>query len=124
MPELFWLRKHLENLRLGEGILGVALSLNQDSSLTQVTIKGKLCPQTGMGKSMFILDSQTEGSESLTVVCSVEELALAHYKQQGFDQGKLLPALQLLFFFHFASLGCTTGRIRKGRCWFLLARSP
>ncbi|ETE72703.1 Fanconi-associated nuclease 1, partial [Ophiophagus hannah] len=77
----------------GEDIPGLALSLNQDPSLTQVTIKGKLCPQTRMGKSMFILESQSERAEPLTVVCSVEELALAHYKQQGFDQGKLLPAL-------------------------------
>ncbi|KAM3828217.1 fanconi-associated nuclease 1 [Vipera latastei] len=63
------------------------LPLLSVDDVTHVTIKGKLCPQTGIGKSMFILDSQTEGSESLTVVCSVEELALAHYKQQGFDQG-------------------------------------
>lgn len=72
-----------------EDIARLALSLNQDSSLTQVTIKGKLCPQTGMGKSVFILESQMEGPELLAVVCSVEELALAHYKQQGFDQGDL-----------------------------------
>lgn len=86
-------------LGTGEDIPGLVLSLNQDSPLTQVTIKGKLCPQTGMGKSMFILENQTEGPELLTVVCSVEELALAHYKQQGFDQGKLLPALLFFFFF-------------------------
>ncbi|XP_053128059.1 fanconi-associated nuclease 1 [Hemicordylus capensis] len=60
--------------------------------VTHVTIKGKLCPQTGMGKSVFIMEDlgvkgQEEGQEPSTVVCSVEELALAHYKQDGFDQG-------------------------------------
>ncbi|XP_034265304.1 fanconi-associated nuclease 1 [Pantherophis guttatus] len=63
------------------------LPLLSVDDVTHVTIKGKLCPQTGMGKSVFILENQTEGPELLTVVCSVEELALAHYKQQGFDQG-------------------------------------
>ncbi|XP_070618283.1 fanconi-associated nuclease 1 [Erythrolamprus reginae] len=63
------------------------LPLLSVDDVTHVTIKGKLCPQTGMGKSMFILESHTEESEVLTVVCSVEELALAHYKQQGFNQG-------------------------------------
>ncbi|XP_032088351.1 fanconi-associated nuclease 1-like [Thamnophis elegans] len=63
------------------------LPLLSVDDVTHVTIKGKLCPQTGMGKSVFILESQTEGAELLAVVCSVEELALAHYKQQGFDQG-------------------------------------
>ncbi|XP_026537789.1 fanconi-associated nuclease 1 [Notechis scutatus] len=63
------------------------LPLLSVDDVTHVTIKGKLCPQTGMAKSMFIRESQTEGAEPLTVVCSVEELALAHYKQQGFDQG-------------------------------------
>ncbi|XP_077174451.1 fanconi-associated nuclease 1 [Paroedura picta] len=52
-----------------------------------VTIKGKLCPQTGVGKSVFITEDGGEGGEASVVVCSVEELALAHYKQQGFDQG-------------------------------------
>ncbi|KAL8196963.1 UNVERIFIED_CONTAM: hypothetical protein K2H54_003571 [Gekko kuhli] len=60
--------------------------------VTHVTIKGKLCPQTGMGKSVFItedlgLEDGGEDRELSMVVCSVEELALAHYKQNGFDQG-------------------------------------
>ncbi|CAI5793206.1 fanconi-associated nuclease 1 isoform X1 [Podarcis lilfordi] len=60
--------------------------------VAHVTIKGKLCPQTGMGKSMFIMEDvgaedPGEDLEPSTVVCSVEELALAHYKQHGFDQG-------------------------------------
>ncbi|XP_063169987.1 fanconi-associated nuclease 1 isoform X2 [Candoia aspera] len=63
------------------------LPLFSVDDVTHVTIKGKLCPQTGMGKSVFILDSQGEGPKPLTIVCSVEELALAHYKWQGFDQG-------------------------------------
>ncbi|XP_066448580.1 fanconi-associated nuclease 1 isoform X1 [Eleutherodactylus coqui] len=56
-----------------------------------VTIKGKMYPQTGMGKNVFLREDLTEedGEEiSLsTVMCSVEELALAHYRALGFDQG-------------------------------------
>ncbi|KAM4746922.1 LOW QUALITY PROTEIN: fanconi-associated nuclease 1 [Rhinophrynus dorsalis] len=56
-----------------------------------VTIKGKMCPQTGMGKSVFLMedlsDEVGEDNSLSTVMCSVEELALAHYRQQGFDQG-------------------------------------
>lgn len=45
-----------------------------------------------MGKSRFLLPANGEGEESAdtTVICSVEDLSLAHYRQQGFDQGKLL----------------------------------
>ncbi|KFV07359.1 Fanconi-associated nuclease 1, partial [Pterocles gutturalis] len=57
-----------------------------------VTIKGKMCPQTGMGKSVFLMDDigDEKGGEDFsvsTVMCSVEELALTHYRQNGFDQG-------------------------------------
>ncbi|XP_048338141.1 fanconi-associated nuclease 1 isoform X2 [Sphaerodactylus townsendi] len=60
--------------------------------VAHVTIRGKLCPQTRMGKSVFIMedlgpDDTGEDREPAVVVCSVEELALAHYKQKGFDQG-------------------------------------
>ncbi|NWJ04160.1 FAN1 nuclease, partial [Crypturellus undulatus] len=60
--------------------------------VTHVTIKGKMCPQTGLGKSVFLMEDtgSDEGSEDLgvsTVMCSVEELALTHYRQSGFDQG-------------------------------------
>ncbi|KFP82496.1 Fanconi-associated nuclease 1, partial [Apaloderma vittatum] len=60
--------------------------------VTHVTIKGKMCPQMGMGKSVFLMEDigQEEGGEDFsvsTVMCSVEELALTHYKQNGFDQG-------------------------------------
>ncbi|XP_069722558.1 fanconi-associated nuclease 1 isoform X1 [Phaenicophaeus curvirostris] len=59
--------------------------------VTHVTIKGKMCPQTGMGKSVFLMeDAGDEGGEDVgvsTVMCSVEELALTHYRQNGFDQG-------------------------------------
>ncbi|XP_064013527.1 fanconi-associated nuclease 1 isoform X1 [Pogoniulus pusillus] len=60
--------------------------------VTHVTIKGKMCPQMGMGKSVFLMEdiNNEEGGEDFgvsTVMCSVEELALAHYKQNGFDQG-------------------------------------
>ncbi|XP_020824255.1 fanconi-associated nuclease 1 [Phascolarctos cinereus] len=58
--------------------------------VTHVTIKGKMCPQSGMGKSVFLMEeTDTEGDELTpsTVMCSVEELALAYYRQNGFDQG-------------------------------------
>ncbi|CAN9499424.1 unnamed protein product [Ophioblennius macclurei] len=55
-----------------------------------VTIRGQLFPhEGGTGKSRFLLPSHGEGEEGdgATVICSVEELCLAHYRQQGFDQG-------------------------------------
>ncbi|XP_053573530.1 fanconi-associated nuclease 1 [Bombina bombina] len=59
--------------------------------VTHVTIKGKMYPQTGMGKSVFLMEDLAAGEgEELTlstVMCSVEELALSHYREQGFDQG-------------------------------------
>ncbi|KFQ19035.1 Fanconi-associated nuclease 1, partial [Merops nubicus] len=60
--------------------------------VAHVTIKGKLCPQMGMGKSVFLMEDTggEEGGEDFsisTVMCSVEELALTHYRQNGFDQG-------------------------------------
>ncbi|RMB94455.1 hypothetical protein DUI87_29266 [Hirundo rustica rustica] len=60
--------------------------------VTHVTISGKLCPQTGMGKSVFLMEDigDGEGAEDCsvsTVMCSVEELALTHYRRNGFDQG-------------------------------------
>lgn len=51
-----------------------------------VTITGRLCPQHGMGKSVFV----TEGGDPTnptTILCSVEELALDYYRRSGFDQG-------------------------------------
>ncbi|XP_008310687.1 fanconi-associated nuclease 1 [Cynoglossus semilaevis] len=55
-----------------------------------VTIRGQLFPhEGGMGKSRFLLQANNEGlaGSNTTVICSVEELSLAHYRQQGFDQG-------------------------------------
>ncbi|XP_018407772.1 PREDICTED: fanconi-associated nuclease 1 [Nanorana parkeri] len=56
-----------------------------------VTIKGKMYPQAGMGKSVFIMENVAEEvGEDITVstvMCSVEELALAHYRELGYDQG-------------------------------------
>ncbi|XP_042330800.1 fanconi-associated nuclease 1 isoform X1 [Sceloporus undulatus] len=68
------------------------LPLLHVEDVAHVTIKGKLCPQTGMGKSVFIMEDlsmgdQGEDLEPSTFMCSVEELALAHYKQNGFNQG-------------------------------------
>nr|XP_005559104.1 PREDICTED: fanconi-associated nuclease 1 isoform X1 [Macaca fascicularis]XP_005559105.1 PREDICTED: fanconi-associated nuclease 1 isoform X1 [Macaca fascicularis]XP_005559106.1 PREDICTED: fanconi-associated nuclease 1 isoform X1 [Macaca fascicularis]XP_005559107.1 PREDICTED: fanconi-associated nuclease 1 isoform X1 [Macaca fascicularis]XP_015308065.1 PREDICTED: fanconi-associated nuclease 1 isoform X1 [Macaca fascicularis] len=51
-----------------------------------VTITGRLCPQRGMGKSVFVMEAR-EAADPTTVLCSVEELALAHYRRSGFDQG-------------------------------------
>ncbi|XP_068458237.1 fanconi-associated nuclease 1 [Clinocottus analis] len=58
--------------------------------VTHVTIRGQLFPhEGGMGKSKFLLVTNGEGEDSAetTIICSVEELCLAHYHQQGFDQG-------------------------------------
>ncbi|NXP31939.1 FAN1 nuclease, partial [Leiothrix lutea] len=60
--------------------------------VTHVTISGKMCPQTGMGKSVFLMEDIGDGEGGgdcsvSTVMCSVEELALAHYRRNGFDQG-------------------------------------
>ncbi|XP_010147661.1 PREDICTED: fanconi-associated nuclease 1 [Eurypyga helias] len=60
--------------------------------VTHVTIKGKMCPQMGMGKSVFLMEDigdEERGQDfsASTVMCSVEELALTHYRQNGFDQG-------------------------------------
>jgi hypothetical protein len=55
--------------------------------LPQVTITGRLCPQHGMGKSVFVVDTG-DTATSTTVLCSVEELALDYYRRSGFDQGK------------------------------------
>lgn len=43
-----------------------------------------------MGKSRFLIPVDGEGEEgaNATGIGSVEELCLAHYHQQGFDQGK------------------------------------
>lgn len=52
----------------------------------QVTITGRLCPQHGMGKSVFVMEAGGAATPT-TVLCSVEELALAYYRRSGFDQG-------------------------------------
>ncbi|XP_005381720.1 PREDICTED: fanconi-associated nuclease 1 [Chinchilla lanigera] len=51
-----------------------------------VTITGRLCPQHGMGKSMFVVEAGDTAAPA-TVLCSVEELALDHYRRSGFEQG-------------------------------------
>lgn len=58
-----------------------------------MTIRGQLFPhEGGMGKSKFLLPANEDGEDlgHSTVICSVEELCLAHYRQQGFDQGNQL----------------------------------
>ncbi|XP_048473031.1 fanconi-associated nuclease 1 isoform X2 [Rhincodon typus] len=56
-----------------------------------VTIKARSCP--GMGNALFLMENISEGSSlgqgepCSTVICSVEEVSLAYYQQQGFDQG-------------------------------------
>ncbi|XP_072551533.1 fanconi-associated nuclease 1 [Salminus brasiliensis] len=60
--------------------------------VTHVTIRGQLFPhEGGMGKSVFLRpaagDEGSEDGDNAMVICSVEELALAHYRKLGFDQG-------------------------------------
>uniref|UniRef100_A0A8C4DES9 Fanconi-associated nuclease n=1 Tax=Dicentrarchus labrax TaxID=13489 RepID=A0A8C4DES9_DICLA len=62
----------------------------QVQDVKHVTIRGQLFPhEGGMGKSKFLIPANGEGGESAnaTVIGSVEELSLAHYRQQDFDQG-------------------------------------
>ncbi|MEQ2250480.1 hypothetical protein ILYODFUR_001334 [Ilyodon furcidens] len=62
----------------------------QVRDVKHVTIRGQLFPhEGGMGKSRFLLPDSEEGDRSApaTVICSVEELCLAHYRLLGFDQG-------------------------------------
>ncbi|XP_066210637.1 fanconi-associated nuclease 1 isoform X2 [Saccopteryx leptura] len=54
--------------------------------VTHVTITGRLCPQHGTSKSVFVMEAGGAPAPA-TVLCSVEELALAHYRRSGFDQG-------------------------------------
>ena len=58
--------------------------------LSQVTITGRLCPQRGMGKSVFVMEAGGPTAPA-TVLCSVEEVALAYYRRSGFDQGNARP---------------------------------
>ncbi|CAL8261452.1 unnamed protein product [Merluccius merluccius] len=58
--------------------------------VTHVTIRGQLFPhEGGTGKSVFLMPAEDQGEEhrNATIMCSVEELSLAHYRKQGFDQG-------------------------------------
>ncbi|XP_045141698.1 fanconi-associated nuclease 1 isoform X2 [Echinops telfairi] len=65
----------------------LALNLHKHlKHLELVTITGKVCPQSGPGKSTFVMEVEEAGVPT-TVLCSVEELALAHYRCDGFDQG-------------------------------------
>ncbi|XP_067274949.1 fanconi-associated nuclease 1 [Pseudorasbora parva] len=60
--------------------------------VTHVTIRGQLFPhEGGMGKSVFLREANEDKSfgegRGTMVMCSVEELALEHYRTLGFDQG-------------------------------------
>ncbi|KAM6960641.1 fanconi-associated nuclease 1 [Aplochiton taeniatus] len=58
--------------------------------VAHVTIRGQLFPhEGGTGKSVFLRPADEEGDQSgdSMVMCSVEDLSLAHYRRQGFDQG-------------------------------------
>ncbi|XP_056334497.1 fanconi-associated nuclease 1 [Danio aesculapii] len=60
--------------------------------VTHVTIRGQLFPhEGGMGKSVFLRaaseDEGSGGGRGTVVMCSVEDLALEHYRTLGFDQG-------------------------------------
>uniref|UniRef100_A0A8C9RZA6 Fanconi-associated nuclease n=1 Tax=Scleropages formosus TaxID=113540 RepID=A0A8C9RZA6_SCLFO len=59
-----------------------------------VTIRGQLFPHPGgTGKSVFLMiteeseDNKNGENGHATVMCSVEELALAHYRRLGFEEG-------------------------------------
>ncbi|KAB1251162.1 Fanconi-associated nuclease 1, partial [Camelus dromedarius] len=65
-------------------ILSRTVEILQRLHRYQVTITGRLCPQHGMGKSIFVMEAG--GAAPAAVLCSVEELALAHYRCCGFDQ--------------------------------------
>lgn len=57
-----------------------------------MTIRGQLFPhEGGMGKSVFLRAANEDGGSTegrgTMVMCSVEELALEHYRTLGFDQG-------------------------------------
>ncbi|XP_010881996.2 fanconi-associated nuclease 1 [Esox lucius] len=59
------------------------------NDVTHVTIRGQLFPhEGGKGKNVFLLpaEGREEGGGSM-VMCSVEELSLAHYRRQGYNQG-------------------------------------
>lgn len=51
-----------------------------------VNITGRLCPQRGVAKSVFVMETGGPAAPA-TALCSVEELALAFYRRHGFDQG-------------------------------------
>lgn len=58
--------------------------------VNHVTIQGQLFPhEGGTGKSRFIIpvNGNCEESANATIICSVEELSLAHYQKQGFNEG-------------------------------------
>ncbi|KAG8440398.1 hypothetical protein GDO86_006231 [Hymenochirus boettgeri] len=61
------------------------------SDVPHVTIKGKMCPQTGMGKSVFIMEEVSKNIEGhltlSTVMCSVVYNGQGPALQQDFDQG-------------------------------------
>ncbi|KAM9352561.1 fanconi-associated nuclease 1 [Symphorus nematophorus] len=60
----------------------------QVQDVQHVTIRGQLFPhEGGMGKSRFLIPADGDGEGNATAIGSVEELCLAHYHQQGFDQG-------------------------------------
>ncbi|KAJ8249174.1 hypothetical protein GJAV_G00231970 [Gymnothorax javanicus] len=68
------------------------LTVVQVQDVPHVTIRGKVFPQAGgMGKSVFVMEADEDAGSGddahATVLCSVEELALAHYRRLGFDQG-------------------------------------
>ncbi|XP_057612559.1 fanconi-associated nuclease 1 isoform X2 [Chionomys nivalis] len=65
----------------------LALNLHQHLKRPEtVTITGRLCPQHGMGKSVFVIETG-DATNPTTILCSVEELALDYYRRSGFDQG-------------------------------------
>ncbi|CAL8356758.1 unnamed protein product [Lota lota] len=81
MKESPSMKKHILKLR--------ELPTIDVTDVTHVTIRGQLFPhEGGTGKSVFLMPAdQGEERSNATIMCSVEELSLAHYCRQGFDQG-------------------------------------
>ncbi|XP_071964488.1 fanconi-associated nuclease 1-like isoform X2 [Antedon mediterranea] len=54
----------------------------------KVTIKGRILPHAQKGRNNVFVRSVTEADgEKVDVVCGVEEIALAHYRQCGYNEG-------------------------------------
>jgi hypothetical protein len=57
--------------------------------LLQVTIQGCLLPKSILGaQSHFVSPDSVDGSSQDVTLCRVEQVAITHYKREGYDQGR------------------------------------